>query len=93
MTMVVTTDEKTVPKGVLKSQMLRIFREIEATGEEIIVTDFGKPVLRITPIRKKLNVADVFADVRTKAHHVKLDEQDLLKPLDEAYFEINNGLV
>lgn len=53
-----------VSKSRLKAKMLEIFRKIEAEGEELIVTDRGKPVLRIVPIRKKDNVSQLFAEVQ-----------------------------
>lgn len=56
----------TVSKSVLKSKMLGLFRQIQSTGEEIVVTDHNKPVLKITPIQNKQNVSDVFADIRGK---------------------------
>ena len=43
----------TISKSKLKAQMLRIFRELEEEGEELVVTDHGRPVLRIQPIGKK----------------------------------------
>lgn len=46
--------------------MLEIFREIENSGEEVIVTDNGKPVLRIVPLREKRDVDSVFAAYRKK---------------------------
>ena len=42
-----------ISKSKLKANMLRIFREIEETGEEWIVTDHNRPVLRIQPIAQK----------------------------------------
>ena len=36
-----------ISKNKLKARMLEIFRELEASGEELIVTDRGKPVLKI----------------------------------------------
>lgn len=44
--------------------MLRIFREIENSGEEVIVTDHRMPVLQILPIRKKLSVDEVFESLQ-----------------------------
>ncbi len=44
--------------------MLRIFREIEKSGEEVIVTDHRMPVLQILPIRKKLSVDEVFESLQ-----------------------------
>jgi antitoxin (DNA-binding transcriptional repressor) of toxin-antitoxin stability system len=43
--------------------MLQIFREIELSGEELIVTDRNKPVLRIMPIRHKQSVEEVFGSL------------------------------
>ena len=40
----------TISKSKLKANMLRVFREIEASGEELIVTDRNRPVLRISPM-------------------------------------------
>ena len=46
--------------------MLRIFREIEETGEEWIVTDHNRPVLRIQPIAQKKIVEEVFGAIQGK---------------------------
>jgi antitoxin (DNA-binding transcriptional repressor) of toxin-antitoxin stability system len=40
--------------------MLEIFRELEATGKELIVTDRDRPVLKIVPIQQKTSVTDLF---------------------------------
>lgn len=56
--------EKTISKSKLKAQMLAIFREIEASGEPLIVTDHNKPVLRITPIGPKSSVSEIFGDIQ-----------------------------
>ena len=56
----------TISKSELKANMLRVFREIEASGEELIVTDRNRPVLRIQPITRKKTVEDVFGSVRGK---------------------------
>lgn len=53
----------TISKGKLKANMLRIFREIESSGEELIVTDRNRAVLRIQPIARKRTVEEVFGDV------------------------------
>ncbi len=54
----------TISKSKLKTNMLRIFRQIEQTGEEVIVTDNNRPVLRIQPIVGKQSVDEVFAPYR-----------------------------
>lgn len=58
MTMVMST--VTISKSKLKARMLEIFREVEESGRELIVTDNGKPVLKIVPIKPKATVEEVF---------------------------------
>lgn len=41
--------ENSVSKSKLKAHALEYFREVERTGRELIVTDRGKPVLKIVP--------------------------------------------
>jgi antitoxin (DNA-binding transcriptional repressor) of toxin-antitoxin stability system len=65
---------QTISKSKLKANMLEIFRTIEETGEEVIVTHYSKPVLRITPIAKKKSVDEVFADWR--GYTVFLEDPD-----------------
>ena len=55
-----------VSKSKLKANMLRIFRHIENTGEEMIVTDHNRPVLRIQPIEEKKTVEEMFGTVQDK---------------------------
>lgn len=57
----------TVSKGILKSRMLEYFRRIEATGEELIVTDRRKPVLKISPLVEKKSLKTVFEPYQGKA--------------------------
>lgn len=44
---------KTVSKGKLKAQMLAYFREVEATGEPLIVTEHGRAALEVRPATPK----------------------------------------
>jgi len=71
----------TVSKSKLKSKMLQIFREIEESGEEIIVTDHNRPTLRIQPINKKKSVDEVFGDFRGKVTYV----EDINTPTEEEW--------
>ena len=57
----------TISKDELKARMLEIFREVEESGQELIVTDNGKPVLKIVPIKQKATVDEVFGDYYGKA--------------------------
>ena len=67
---------KVVSKSTLKAKMLEYFREVEASGEELIVTSNGQPVLKVTPYRQQLTVDEAFADVRGKIRY----HGDLLEP-------------
>lgn len=42
---------RTVSKSKFKARALEYFREVERTGQELVVTDRGKPVLKIVPYR------------------------------------------
>jgi antitoxin (DNA-binding transcriptional repressor) of toxin-antitoxin stability system len=56
----------TVSKSKLKTHMLQIFRQIEQTGEEVIVTDKKRPVLRIQSIPHGRRVEELFAPFKGK---------------------------
>jgi prevent-host-death family protein len=43
---------RSVSKSRLKARALEYFREVEKTGSELVVTDRGKPVLKIVPYRE-----------------------------------------
>jgi len=54
-------------KGKLKSKMLEYFREVERTGEPLIVTDHGREVLEVRPLVPQMNSkADILAKLRTQ---------------------------
>lgn len=57
---------KTVTKSVLKAKMLAYFREVEETGEELIVLNYNKPVLKISPYKEKKSFDDVFGAYQDK---------------------------
>jgi antitoxin (DNA-binding transcriptional repressor) of toxin-antitoxin stability system len=63
--------------------MLEVFREIEKDGEELIVTDNNRPVLRIQPIRKKLPVQEVFGATQEQVKYY----EDLDQPTEEEWRE------
>ncbi len=64
----------TISKAKLKAHMLRVFREIEESGEEIVVTDRGRPVLRIQPITRHRSAEDIFGPLRGQVvYHEDLD--------------------
>lgn len=67
---------KTVSKGVLKAKMLAYFREIETSGEALVITSNGQPVLKVIPYQPEATVEAVFADVRGRLQ----EHGDLLEP-------------
>ena len=65
---------ETVSKSYLKTHMLRVFRELEKAGGELIVTDRDRPVLRIVPIQGGISVQDAFGAIRGKViYHEDID--------------------
>jgi prevent-host-death family protein len=54
----------TISKSKLRAKMFEVFRELEASGEDLIVTDRGKPVLKILPIKDKTTVEELFDDLQ-----------------------------
>lgn len=70
-----------VSKGVLKAKMLEYFRQVEQTGEELIVTNNNIPTLMVIPIKNKQKVTEVFKDLRNKA---KIDDS-VMKPETEEW--------
>jgi antitoxin (DNA-binding transcriptional repressor) of toxin-antitoxin stability system len=61
----------TVSKGLLKNRMLEYFRTVERTGEELIVTDHRKPVLRVTPFKQRHSLRESFNAYQGKARFRK----------------------
>ena len=62
--MVIVMTMVTVSNSALKARMLEFFREVERTGEELVVTSDGVPVLKVVPFSQTRSVGDAFADVR-----------------------------
>ena len=44
-------DSNQVSKSEFKAKALEYFRQVEASGQNVIVTDHGKPVLEVRPYR------------------------------------------
>lgn len=63
-----------ISKSKLKAKMLEIFRQLESSGEELIVTDHNKPVLKIVPIREKTTVTEMFGTFQGRVvYHEDID--------------------
>jgi len=74
---------KTVSKGVLKAKMLEYLRWVEDTGDELVVTDNNRPVVRIVAIAKRTAAADAFADVQGRVQY----HEDILAPTTQEWPE------
>ncbi len=44
-------DDNQVSKSEFKAKALEFFRQVEASGQSVIVTDHGKPALEVRPYR------------------------------------------
>ena len=74
----------TVSKSYLKTHMLRVFREVEKSGKELVVTDHNRPVLRIVPVKQGNSVEELFGDVRGSVVY----REDPDKPTDGEWGEL-----
>jgi len=62
MTMVMTMESPmvmTLSKAQFKPKVLAWLRQVEETGEELIITDHGRPAVRIVPAVSATNLAAV----------------------------------
>lgn len=53
-----------ISKSQLKSKLLEILREVESENMEVIVTDRGKPVAKISKFQTAPTTEELFQDVR-----------------------------
>jgi prevent-host-death family protein len=77
----------TTTKTVLKARLLEILRELEATGEEVVITDHNRPVAVIVPLKKRSTVDEVFGPWRGR---VRL-ASDLTMPIGDEWGQTNAG--
>jgi len=53
-----------VSKSRFKAQALELFRQVESSGEPLVVTDHGRPTLEVRPYRPVRPAADPLAELR-----------------------------
>ena len=53
-----------VSKGVLKARLLEMLRDLERQGGELIITDFNRPVLKVTPFKPQQSLEEAFGRLR-----------------------------
>lgn len=76
---------KQVSKGVLKSHMLEYFREIQRTGQELIVTDHHRPVLKIVALKQpSKNTQAIFKPYRNRLVY----REDITAPTTDEWEEL-----
>ena len=59
----------TISKSILNANILEIFSQLEISGEELIITDGDKPVLKIVPIKSKQTAEELFGDVQGRVRY------------------------
>ena len=58
-----------ISKSKLKSKLLSILREIESEDTEVIVTDRGRPVARISKYHVSHSTDELFGDLRGQVRY------------------------
>ena len=81
-----------VSKGKLKPKMLEYFREVERTGEPLLVTDHGRVVLEVRPVQSTSTIQDVLAEYRTGKGRgcVDVSTEEILAPIPAEEWEALN---
>lgn len=79
-----------ISKGKLKAKMLEYFREVERTGEPLIVTDHGREVLEIRPrTKKRMTTKEVLTWYRSgPGAGILPSAVELMKPVPEEEWEV-----
>ncbi|MEH1810141.1 type II toxin-antitoxin system Phd/YefM family antitoxin [Nostoc sp.] len=72
---------KSISKSKLKSQLLEFLRLVESEGEEIVVTDRSKPVVKISKYAQALSTEELFGEMRGKVKYF----EDLTIPTTEEW--------
>ena len=67
MTTVITKMQ--ISKSKLKSKLLEILREIESENTEVIVTDRGRPVAKISKYQVSPTTEELFSDLRGQVRY------------------------
>ena len=70
-----------ISKSSFKPQALKYFRQIQEQGQELIITDHAKPVIRITPFREEPHI--ILEELRNSV--IRYD--DPFKPVGEDDWE------
>jgi len=71
-------------KTISKSKLLEFLRSVELEGEELVVTDRGKPVVKITRYDSAPSTDELFGKMRGKVKYF----EDLTTPATEEWDEL-----
>jgi len=55
---------KQMPAGLFKARCLAVMKKVQATGEPVVVTRRGTPMVKLVPVRKKKD--DIFGFMKGK---------------------------
>jgi prevent-host-death family protein len=70
---------KQMPAGKFKAQCLGVMDRVSRTGEPLVITKHGKPVVKLVPAEDQAN--DIFGYMKGKAKIVG----DIVSPLPEPW--------
>ncbi|HET98176.1 MAG TPA: type II toxin-antitoxin system Phd/YefM family antitoxin [Desulfurivibrio alkaliphilus] len=73
---------QTVSKSQFKPRALHYFRKVQEDGQELIITDHNKPVLKITPYRERPEI--VLRELRNTVRRYELPTE----PVGEEDWEV-----
>jgi prevent-host-death family protein len=82
MTIVMNSNKYTVSKSGFKSRALEYFRQVEKSRKPVIITDRGKPVLKVVPFSE--DPEEILRELRGSA----LKFKDPVKPVAESDWEV-----
>jgi prevent-host-death family protein len=77
--------DRSISKSKFKPRSLEYFREVEKTGEPLIITDHGRPVLKIVPFaaddqtQRIKRLRNVITRYEAPAEPVAVDEWEALR--------------
>ena len=75
---------KTVSKSKLKAQLLEFLRLVESEGEDLVVTDRGNPVVKISRYQSAPSTDELFGSMRGQVKYA----EDLTTPTLEEWGDL-----
>jgi antitoxin (DNA-binding transcriptional repressor) of toxin-antitoxin stability system len=75
---------RTVDKNQLQEKLLEFLQLVELEGEEIVITDGSKPIIKISQYEHPPSTAELFKNMRGKIKYF----EDLTTPTTEEWQEV-----